>query len=81
MALMVGCDNCGRFIKNMPWAKRAEINSTEICNDCKKKQKALESYIEKIKSRVEHQLNQIYENAKKELNEMIAILANENKEE
>lgn len=81
MALIVGCDVCGKFVKTIPWEKRSEIHKLIICPDCEKKEKALDSYIDKAKKRVEHQLNQIYESAKKELNEMITTLANENKKE
>lgn len=81
MALIVGCDVCGKFVKTIPWEKRSEIHKLIVCSDCEKKEKALDSYIEKIKARTEHQLNQIYESAKKELKEMIMTLANENKKE
>lgn len=81
MALIVGCDVCGKFVKTIPWEKRSEIHKTIICSDCTKKEQALDSYINKAKSKVEHQLNQIFENAKKELNQMITTLVNENKEE
>lgn len=81
MALMVGCDVCGKFIKNVPWERRSEINNTEICSTCQKKQQVLDRYIEKSKSKFEHQFNQILTNAREELKKIILDIATKNKKE
>jgi len=78
MALMIGCDVCKRFVRAIPWEKRSEIDKQVICPECIKKRQNLDSYIEKIKSRTEHQLSQIYQKAKKDLDEMITEIAHQN---
>ena len=81
MALIVGCDVCGKYMKTVSWDKRDEINKEMVCAECTKKEKALDSYLDKLKKKTEHHLNQVYETAKKELKEMISTLAIENNKE
>lgn len=78
MALIVGCDVCGKYMKTIPWERRSEISQKMVCPECKKKQEKLEQYITKAKSRIDRKIMILYNEAKEELETMIADLVKDN---